>query len=69
MVKHRQLAPAVGQVSDDPLTDSMASPSQDGILEKGTALTFRSWTCIANGSGGFTSHLDDRQAEESYSIN
>ena len=47
----------------------MAYSSQDGTLEKGTALTFGSWTYIADGSGGFISHLDDRQAEESDSIN
>jgi len=65
MVKHRQLAPTVGQVSDDPPMDSMASPSQDGTLKKGTTLTFGSWTCITDGSGGFISHLNDHQAEES----
>ena len=72
-VKHPQLPPTVGQVSDDPLMDSMASPSQDGTLEKGTALTFGTWICITDGSGGgsggFISQLDDRQAEELDSTN
>ena len=45
----------------------MAYSSQDGTLEKGTALTFGSWTYIADGSGGFISHLDDCQAVEPFS--
>ena len=47
----------------------MASPSQDDTLENGTTLTFGSWTCIADGSGDFISHLDDLQAEELDSTN
>ena len=37
----------------------MASPNSDNILEKGTILSFGAWTYIADGSGGFTSHLAD----------
>ena len=68
-VKHRQLVPTVGQVSDDPPPNSIASPNHDDALEKGTPFTFGSWTCIADGSGGFTNHFDDRQAVESVSTN
>ena len=55
----------MGHVSDDPLTNSTASPDHNGTLEKGTALTFGSWTCVADGSGGFTSHMDGQRLEES----
>ena len=69
MVKHRQLVPIVGPVSDDPPTNSTASPNHDGTLEKGTTLTFGSWSCMADGSGGFTNRLDDQRPEESDSPN
>ena len=68
-VKHRQLAPTVGQVSNDLLANSMASPNHDDALEKGTTCTFGSWTYIADGSGDFTNHLDDREDLESDSTN
>ena len=58
-VKHRQLAPTVGRISDDHQANSMGSPNHDDALDKGTTLTFMSWTCVADGSGGFTNYLDD----------
>ena len=35
----------------------MASSNPGNVLEKGTILSFGSWIHIADGSGGFTSHL------------
>ena len=58
-VKHRQLASTVGRVSDDLSTNSMASSNFNNILEKDTILSFEIWICIADGSGGFTSHIAD----------
>ena len=43
----------------------MASSNGDNALEKGTTFTFQSWTYIADGSGGFTNHLDDHESMES----
>ena len=57
----------MGRVSDDPSMNSMASPNCDNALEKGTILTFGSWTYIADGSGGFTKHLEDHESVESNS--
>ena len=54
-------------ISDDPSMNSMASPNCDNALEKGTILTFGSWTYIADGSGGFTNHLADQESMESNS--
>ena len=66
-VKHRQLAPTVGPISDDLPTNSMVSPNFNNALEEGTTFTFGSWTCIADGSGGFTNHLADQESVESNS--
>ena len=49
----------MGQNSDDLLTNSMASSNSGNILEKGRILSFGSWIYIADGSGGFTSHIAD----------
>ena len=68
-VKHRQLAPTVGRISDDHQANSMGSPNHDDALDKGTTLTFMSWTCVADGSGCFTNHLDDHQVVESIPTN
>ena len=67
MVKHRQLAPTMGLVSDDLPTNFMASPNRNDALDQGTTFTFRSWTYVADGSGGFTNHLDDHECVESNS--
>ena len=66
-VKHPQLAPTVGQVSDDLPVNLMASPNHDDALKKGTTFTFGSWTCVADGSGGFSNHLDDHTNVDLYS--
>jgi len=60
-VKHRQLAPTVRHDSDDLLANSMASLNLDNILEKGTTLSFGDWIFVADGSGGFTTHLSGEQ--------
>ena len=52
-------------ISDDPSMNSMASSNFDNALDKGTTLTFGSWTCVADGSGGFTNHLADQDSMES----
>ena len=58
--KHRQLAPTVGQISDDPPTNSMAIFKFPITMPKeGTTFIFGLWVCVANAPGGFHSHLDD----------
>ena len=69
MVKHRQLAPTMGLVSDDLPTNFMASPNRNDALDQGTTFTFGSWTCVVDGSGGFTNHLDGCEVVESISTN
>ena len=59
----------MGPISDDPPINSMASSNFDNALEKGTTLTFGSWTCVADGSGGFTNHLANQEEMESSSTN
>jgi len=60
MVKQRQLAPTVGQVSDDPLVNAMVIFKFPIImLKEGTTFIFGSWICVANAQGGFDSHLND----------
>jgi hypothetical protein len=57
-VKHRQQARQVGGLIEDPPENSMASFNFTGVvLSKGTMFTFGSWFYIANGRGGFDSHL------------
>jgi hypothetical protein len=42
----------------DPPANSMASfHFTSAMLKEGTTFTFSSWVCIANGLGGFNSHL------------
>jgi hypothetical protein len=36
------------------------------VLNEGTAFTFGSWVCIANGRGGFDSHLANTKEVEAY---
>ena len=52
----------MGQVSDDLPVNSMVSPNRIDALENGKTFTFGSWTCIANGSGGFSNHLNDHRS-------
>ena len=53
--KHRQLARQVGGWAS-----SMATFTFDiMMIDRGTTFVFGSWVCIANGSGGFDSHLNN----------
>ena len=54
--KHQQLARQVGD-SASSSANSMAGSSDANNVPKGTTLFFGSWACMANGSGGFSSHL------------
>jgi hypothetical protein len=57
-VKHRQLARQVGVFIEHPLENSMASLSfTSTVLDEDTTFIIGSWICIANGLGGFNSHL------------
>ena len=60
MVKHRQLAPTVGLIGKDQQKNLMASFGFSfPAIDAGTTFIFGSWVCIANGSGGFSTHLID----------
>ena len=59
----------MGHIFDDPLANSMASPNRDDTLEKDMTFTFGAWTCVADGSGGFSNHLDDHTSVELDSTN
>ena len=59
-VKHRQLAPTVGPISNDPSTNPMATFNfSTAMPEEGTTFIFGSWVCVANAPGGFHSHLNN----------
>jgi hypothetical protein len=59
-VKHRQLVHQVGVFTASPLENLMASLScTSTMLDEGTTFIFSSWICVANGLGGFNSHLVD----------
>jgi hypothetical protein len=66
-VKHRQLERQVGVFIEHPPENSMASLSfTSTVLNEGTTLIFGSWIYVANGLGGFNSHLvDSRKTEAS----
>jgi hypothetical protein len=68
-VKLRQLACQVGVFLKHPLENSMASLSfTSTVLDEGTIFIFGSWIYVANGLGGFNSHLvDSRKPEASTS--
>jgi hypothetical protein len=68
-VKHRQLARQVGVFIEHPPENSMASFNfTSAMLDRGTTFIFGSWICVANGSGGFNSHLaNSRELEASSS--
>ena len=58
MVKHRLLAPTVGLITKDQQKNSMASfDFSFPAIDVGTTFVLGSWVCIADGSGGFSSHL------------
>ena len=65
MVKHRQLVPTVGHLAKDQQKNSMASfEFSFPAIDAGTTFVFGSWVYIANGSGGFSSHLIDPMSTE-----
>jgi hypothetical protein len=67
VVKHRQLACQVGVFIKHPSENSIASFSFIcTMLDEGTTFIFGSWICVANGSGGFNSHLADSRKPEAF---
>jgi hypothetical protein len=57
-VKYRQLACQVGVFIEHPLENLMVSLSfTSNMLDEGPTFIFSSWICVANGLGGFNSHL------------
>jgi hypothetical protein len=57
-VKYRQLARQVGVFIEHPPENSVASFNfTSAVLDEGTTFIFSSWICVANGLGGFNSHL------------
>ena len=64
MVKHRQLAPTVGPLANDRWKNSMALLDDNPVPSKGTSFCVGSWIFVADGSGGFKSHLIDQTTEE-----
>lgn len=49
----------VGELTDDPLANSMAFVNVADVLEEGTTFIFSTWVCVANGSSCFSNHLTD----------
>ena len=68
VVKYRQLARHVGEFTDNPLVNLLAILNSTIVLEEGTIFIFGSWTCIANGFGGFTSHLAKPEESEALAL-
>jgi hypothetical protein len=57
-VKHRQLVPTVGPLAKDHCENSMASfKFSFPVIDARTTFVFGSLVYIANGLGGFSSHL------------
>jgi hypothetical protein len=68
VVKHRQMARQVGVFMEHPLENSMASFNfTSGMLNEGTIFIFSSWIYVANGLGGFNSHLANSKEPEATS--
>jgi hypothetical protein len=59
----------VGVFIEHPLENSMSSLSfTSTVLDEGTTFIFGFWICVANGLGGFNSHLvDSRKPDASTS--
>jgi hypothetical protein len=65
MIKYQQLARQVGGLANNHRKNSMASSNvNDPVLAKGTTITFGSWVLIADGLGGFDTHLIDPNASK-----
>jgi hypothetical protein len=68
VVKHQQLVRQVGVFIEHPPENSMASFNFTSVvLDEGTTFIFGSWICIANGLGGFNSHLTNSKEPEASS--
>jgi len=68
--KHRQLARQVGAFVEINSANSMASFTfNSAVLDQGTAFVFGSWVYVANGSGGFDSHLSNPMEPEASPMN
>ena len=68
VTKHRQLARQVGDSVSSSM-NSMAGSSDANSVPKGTTLVFGSWACMADVSGGFSSHLITPKSPESKTTN
>jgi hypothetical protein len=65
-VKHRQLAPHVGERVEDPPVSSMASfKFTRSVPSQSTTFVFGSWVCIADGVGDFQRFLVDMRPKTS----
>ena len=65
--EHRQLARQVGD-SASSSANSMAGSSDTNNVPEGTTFVFGSWACMADGSGGFSSHLVTPNSPKSKTI-
>jgi hypothetical protein len=64
-VKHGQLARQVEVFIEHLPENSMASFNfTSTVLNEGTTFIFGSWICVANGLGGFNSHLTNSKEPE-----
>jgi hypothetical protein len=59
VVKHRQLARQVGSFADNHQKNSTAPLDNNVVPTRGTTFYVGSWVFIADGLGGFDSHLID----------
>ena len=55
--KHRQLACPVGDSASSSASSMATFVFNNVAPSQGTTFIFGSWVCVANGSGGFDSHL------------
>ena len=57
MAKHRQVAQQVADSASSSANSMATFAFSTMALPQGATFVFGSWVCIANGSGGFDSHL------------
>ena len=60
--KHRQLARQVGDSASSSASSMATFAFSTMAPPQGATFVFGSWVCIANGSGGFNSHLTNSPA-------
>ena len=60
--KHRQLARQVGDLASSSTSSMSTFAFSTMALPQGATFVFSSWVCVANGSGGFDSHLTNSPA-------